>query len=205
MVGLILKDLLNLKRQAKLILLVLIFYLIMGAKSDQAEFFSVVIMLFFPVLIISTFSFDERCNWPRYALVMPVTRKEIVLSKYVSGFLFIVGGGVISLVYLGIINQINRESSFLFIITAASVVMFYFSIIFPIVIRFGSEKGRIAMFLIFLIPYCVYMFLLNNNGIKMPSINNIRAIEYTIPIVSICTYIISGYIATGIFNKMDIN
>ncbi|RAZ18860.1 ABC-2 transporter permease, partial [Klebsiella oxytoca] len=42
--------------------------------------------------------FDNMSKWPRYAMIMPLSRKDLVASKFIVLLIFAVGGAIAGLV-----------------------------------------------------------------------------------------------------------
>ena len=88
MTGLILKDLLNLKKQGKVYLILIIFYFAIGLVNENSSMFASMMTMVAVLIPITAMAYDERCKWDRYALTMPVSRKDMVMSKYLLGLIF---------------------------------------------------------------------------------------------------------------------
>ena len=115
-------------------------------------------------LIVSTFAYDDRCDWAKYAVVMPISRNELVAGKYAMLTLLVVGGMAVSflasLVSNAITGQIPLNQSGLqelLISTLAALVfaLVYGSIAIPLILRFGAEQGRILLLVALLVPAAV--------------------------------------------------
>ena len=52
------------------------------------------------MLVITSLAYDERSRWDRYALTMPVSRKEMVLSKYLLGLILLTFALLINMIFL---------------------------------------------------------------------------------------------------------
>ena len=81
MKGLILKDLLNLKSTFKMLGVMMLFFAVVFLPQGNGAIFGIIIMMF-AMMVVTTISCDDLAKWDAYALTMPVTRKEMVLSKY---------------------------------------------------------------------------------------------------------------------------
>ena len=115
-------------------------------------------------MIVSTFAYDDRCDWAKYAVVMPISRNELVAGKYAMLTLLVVGGMAVSflasLVSNAITGQIPLNQSGLqelLISTLAALVfaLVYGSIAIPLILRFGAEQGRILLLVALLVPAAV--------------------------------------------------
>jgi len=90
--GLLLKDLYVLMRQMKIFLvMIVIFALVPGGSM------TVFAVVYAGMMPYTALAYDERCKWDVLAGMMPYTKRQIVLSKYVLGYLFVLGTAVFSL------------------------------------------------------------------------------------------------------------
>ena len=137
MKSLVLKDLYNIKCNAKSVLV----SFLMGVLYAGAVLCS--------SLIISTFAYDDRCDWTKYAMVMPVSRKELVAGKYVMLILLVVGGIVLgflaSLVSNAITGQIPLNLSGIqeLLVSAAASLVFALAA-WPSPSSSGSAQSRVG-------------------------------------------------------------
>ena len=150
--GLIIKDLLNLKKQAGYLTLFIALYAILSIYMGNVEFVAGMIILLCAILPITAMSYDERAKWDRYALSMPVSRRDVVLSKYMLGLLLILPGSLLALI-CGIIAGDTSILELLAIIgCCAGMGFLIFSVMLPIMFKIGVEKARIAIIIAALIP-----------------------------------------------------
>ena len=89
MKALLLKDGYVLYKQLKLFLLILIIFCTLPGIS--ATGFSMIYVIMLPV---STLSYDEHSKWNQLAAMMPYTPRQMVVSKYVLGY---IGAGCVVL------------------------------------------------------------------------------------------------------------
>ena len=161
MKGLIIKDLLQLKSYKKNLLYSFIIYsfLIISQKeaSDIITVGTIMITLLFSMLTLATFSYDEKNHADRYILSFPLTRKEIILSKYFLSIIMIVLGallgGTLSCILSWIrLNELpNFENLFSTILGGMVGISLIQAIQIPCIYRFGSEKGRMQIYIIALL------------------------------------------------------
>lgn len=166
MKSLILKDLYNIGHNAKsmiFILLVLAFALI---PSSGVEGYIIMSGILCSMMIITTFSFDDQSKWLKYAMVMPVTKKDIVISKFIVLLIFSAFGAVTGLIigaiggtiaHKGFFSSINNMLSLLFT-GAVSLVISEIagSMSIPLLFKFGAEKARMLMLVSCLIPASIF-------------------------------------------------
>lgn len=162
MKSMVLKDLYNIKCNAKSVLVSFLILAVAMASTGVGVLYAGAVLC--SSLIISTFAYDDRCDWTKYAMVMPISRNELVAGKYAMLTLLVVGGMAVSflasLVSNAITGQIPLNQSGLqelLISTLAALVfaLVYGSIAIPLILRFGAEQGRILLLVALLVPAAV--------------------------------------------------
>ena len=149
MKGLFIKDFKLLKLQKNFLLLILAIVIGMMAFTDDVVFplgfLSFVVSLF----TVSTISYDDFDNGNAFLFTLPVTRNDYVIEKYFLGLLF--GGiawilatalGVLTTVLKGTLPVTELILASLMILPIMIVIQ---AIMFPFQLKFGSDKGRVAM------------------------------------------------------------
>lgn len=108
MKSLILKDLYNIGHNAKSMLFIL--FVLAAAfipTSDAEGGYIFVCAVICSMMIVTTFSFDDNSKWLRYAMVMPVSRKDVVAGKFVVLTIFCVTGSLFRI--LSVSNNAGRR------------------------------------------------------------------------------------------------
>lgn len=212
MKGLILKDLLNLKSNMKVMILFMILFGYMSSIGDgnNSSFVGVIIVLC-TTMIVSTFSYDDLNKWDSYVLTMPIKRNTIVLSKYLTMLIFSLMGVIFSLI-ISIINGYFKNTLILsetLIITGLilSISVCFASLILPLIYKFGTEKARLLMIASFLIPTAALLGLKNllerfNSNVSIDIILN--TLVYCLPFIAILFFVISYFISTKIYCKKEV-
>lgn len=180
--GLLKKDLYNLASYKTTLIIVVLFCGIAIIGTDAIYWGSVVIGIIVGMISLSTFSYDEMSKSNKYILTLPVTRKEIVLEKYVLAIGATILGGILGfIVTLLVGNVMNylRPDNFIDInietLLATSVGgMFGISLIqsiqIPSIFKWGAEKGRIQMFIVLFVLVIIGAiagFLLKQAGLSV--------------------------------------
>ncbi len=162
MKSVVLKDLYNMRGNGKSVLISFLILAVAMASTGVGVLYAGAVLC--SSLIISTFAYDDRCDWAKYAVVMPISRNELVAGKYAMLTLLVVGGMAVSflasLVSNAITGQIPLNQSGLqelLISTLAALVfaLVYGSIAIPLILRFGAEQGRILLLVALLVPAAV--------------------------------------------------
>ncbi len=207
MKGLILKDLLNLRKYGKTVFLICAFYLILMLMMDSATVFGGMIVLMFTITSITSFVYDSQCGWDVYAMSLPVSRKDIVLSKYVLSLFLAFLGGILSLLVFWLHGIFARTGNFLETLAVSyalfAVAVVFICILLPLVYRFGVERSRILIIAVVAIPTAVIMVLSQSGTVIEPDEKLISQVLGFSPLVLVVCVILS-YLASGaIFNNKE--
>ena len=146
MSALILKDYYVIFRQMRIfLLLVLVFSCIPGA------FYSTFAVVYASMLPYTALAYDERSHWDQMAAMMPYSDRDLVLSKYVFGWLFTAAAAAATFVLQTVLAAVwsgAEGPSVPVILLSVCVAVCILDITLPMMFRFGVEKARLAMFLI---------------------------------------------------------
>lgn len=206
MKGLIIKDLLTLKKSGKMIIALVVFYLIISFISKDASILAGMISILFAMFPITALAYDERAKWDKYALAMPVSRDDMVISKYILGLMLCFAGFLLNLLFQLVSGNWNIEN------LLASVVIFgvgivFFSVIMPIMYRFGVEKGRIVMIVFVSIPFIIGI-IINQFGDMSTRLEQAAArwedrLPIILPLIVLAIFIGSLLTSMHIYNKKE--
>jgi len=144
MKALILKDTYVIWRQMKYFLVMILIFSALPNGFNNA--FAVVYASMLPYTALA---YDERSKWDQMAAMMPYSTRDVVLGKYVFGWLCIGAAAVLSGLFQAVLSLVtDREvlpgTLVLSVLGALCILAITLSVMF----RFGVEKGRLAMFLI---------------------------------------------------------
>lgn len=89
MAGLILKDLMTIQRQLKTQAFVLIFFLFISIFMQQGFMLFTIIIFIVTFQAITALTYDEQSSWDKYANTLPISKGDIVLSKYILSILLL--------------------------------------------------------------------------------------------------------------------
>ena len=160
--GLIYKDLFLLKEAFPIVALAVLFLLFTIILGFSGGFLALCIMLMvFAVKVVeSTLIYDETDGWNSFVLTAPVSRKEIVRSKYLLQILFLAGAFLVSAVILLLISLIpmfsGEEWLFLMLFVGFCYALFYGAVIIPIYLKFGQHASRYVAFAVLVVVAGLY-------------------------------------------------
>lgn len=208
MKGLILKDLLLIKGNARYILIFLVIFGLIALEGNDVLYFipAFISMMMF----MTTFSYDEYNKWDAYAISLPVSRKNIVKAKYVASIILWVIALLVTVVITGIMGlfeqNINYFEMFGMILGCVFSIVLLEAIMFPLIFKFGVEKGRIGLFVGVFAIAALLGFIFT--GIDLENANGFIEIfnEYyyiLLPLVAVILLVISYYVSKRIYLKKE--
>lgn len=211
MKGLIIKDIYNLKKSLKTTLIIILFYAFLSYNTGDVSILIGLTTFITISMAISSLAYDDMAKWDGYALAMPITRKSIVLGKYVLAFILamlsIVVSSILSIIVIyvrGDLDSIFKGQEILLISYIVFLVgMLYLSIIMPLIFKFGVENTRLLMIGSMAIPTGI-VYLLFKMGVQLPTEDQLMSILYISPIILILILIISFSITLSIYKNKDI-
>ena len=180
--GLLKKDLYNLASYKTTLIIVVLFCGIAIIGTDAIYWGSVVIGIIVGMISLSTFSYDEMSKSNKYILTLPVTRKEIVLEKYVLAIGATILGGILGFIVTLLVGNvmnylrpdnlidINIETLLATSVGGMFGISFIQSIQIPSIFKWGAEKGRIQMFIVLFVLVIIGAiagFLLKQSGLSV--------------------------------------
>ena len=162
MVSLIVKDFIIHKKMLLAMLLGIIVYMFLNASVILVG------IIFTLAIVMHIFSYDEKKSIQMLLSSLPYTRREIVSSKYISTFIYIllvIGAIVISNFFVN--EQLPNWKQFIIVI---GIVVLVLSFLFPFSYQFTSKYLLIGSFSFFGIYLLIGKFLVPNINDEIRSI-----------------------------------
>ncbi len=154
MKGLMLKDYYTLLKQLKLYL---VFIVILSVIPNTN--LSSIAIVYAAMLPITVIAYDERSKWDQLAVMMPYSKRELVFSKFLIGY---VGVAVCMLLSLGLQAAVGAfggqpftEETVLAIILTSFAGLILLALNLPFMFWLGVERGRV----VFMVLIAVTVFL----------------------------------------------
>jgi len=152
MKGLLLKDAYMMAKYCRTYLIMVIVFLAIGLINRENMFFILYPSLLSAMLPVTLLSYDERSKWDQYCGTLPCTRTQIVSGKYVIGIITHLAVVVVTLlaqiVSMFIRQEYDMESILILAVVLVLLPTLSTTITFPVMFRFGTEKGRIVYYII---------------------------------------------------------
>ena len=216
MKGLLIKDFKLIKMQKTFFLLILAITVGMTVFSFELSFILGYLPFVISLFSASTISYDEFDNGNAFLFSLPVTRKAYVMEKYIFSLILSCGSWILALL-IAVINNFFRESipASELITTALMILPVLLTaqaVLLPFHLKFGAEKGRIAMIaaigLLFLIGFALLQ-ISKAAGIDLDAVvsslptTDMGMLIAVILGISILFLILSERISTSIMNKKE--
>ena len=156
MKGLLLNDLLGLRRTLAYIFVFLGIYALLFTGTMGPEFISGFILVLTTMMVNSAVMIGDAAKWNMYALTMPISRRTLVQEKYLLMLLLGGGGMALSSLYTFVIyllhHTLDLRGFFDMVLLLFSLCLFLNSVILPILLRFGSEKAKYLTIICYGVP-----------------------------------------------------
>lgn len=206
MKGLIKKDFYIIKQNMKYILLFLAVFGIIALEGDDILYFIPVFLI--TMIFITTFSYDDYNNWNAYAVTLPNGRKNVVKSKYIASITLTVFATLITYilsVIIGVINgNLDLSNMTSLILSGLFSVVLIQAIMYPLIFKFGAEKGRIWLFVGVFLSVTIISIIFKNISIPA-SIITFFSNYYVILLLSfiVVAMTISYIVSKKIYSKKE--
>lgn len=211
MKGLLIKDLYIIKGYGIWTVAICVIFVAVSmiAGSDTFLMFAA---MYSALVSVNTMAYDERGHWDTYADSLPVSRAQVVISKYLMPFaamlivwVIYIAGRMTANVCMGTDTSANIVSTSVYMWTAWSLIV---SILYPFLFRFGVEKGKVVyMLMIMIVAGIVGANLsLNENNAGFGVISDIITSDIAVPalIMSVVLLAISVMLSIRFYNKRDL-
>jgi len=207
MAGLILKDLMSIQRQIKAQSFMLIFFLFISIFMQQSLILFTLIIFIVTFQAITALTYDEQSNWDRYANTLPISKGDIILSKYILSVLLMLFGLILALPIVFIIHRFtNTWASAEFFLTFNLLVTLAFcmlALLLPIYIKFGSIKGRMFLIALCFIPSIIFNLLKDYLPDITLTLSNLKQYMFFAPFAGLLILWLSSLISTAIYKRKE--
>ncbi|MFV0413070.1 MAG: ABC-2 transporter permease [Oscillospiraceae bacterium] len=159
-------------------------YIILFAAAAAAVIFVPSFTSFIPAFLIlyscssvmSVFSYDDFCNWNRFAACLPVKRSGIVLARYLFSALYLLAVALVCFLisfagcfFHGLLGEI--PSIGLSTLILAGISIWVLSACYPIIYFLGYQKGRVAMVVLLAALFSIVITVAKVAKIQLASIS----------------------------------
>jgi len=151
MTGLILKDLLCLRRVLRSILVVAAFYIVLSFTAMfNLSMMAGIVMLLLSCMASNCFSYDKAAGWDVYAGALPLSRTQQVGARYLTMLLLLTAGWTVSLAVAGLgslFGLMDDWSGFLAVdMVYTCMALMFNAVMLPLLYKFGAERARVLFY-----------------------------------------------------------
>lgn len=155
--GLIVKDMLVMRKTLRTYALLLLFYLVMSALDlFPISMTTAVIQIIVMMLPTGAFSYDEMAKWDRYAMALPVGRRTVVAGRYCFALILGLGAALYGLVVCVLLSIFSGQDAMmenlLTVLVSLGLGLLYCDILLPLCYKLGPERARPYMYLVIFVP-----------------------------------------------------
>ena len=170
MKGLLLKELYQLKHSIKAQGFSLVLFVVLGLAMKSTVYVGMMVTVLITNMILLTVGYDEQASWKRYAMTMPLRRRDLVTVKYLLLYLLTICSVVFTTLVgipINILADISMLESFLTALGCAVFSLLSTSANIMLCTKYGVEKARLITVLTYLVPFAVIwiIFMLVEKGI----------------------------------------
>lgn len=213
--ALILKDLYNTKKHLKSMIFTVMIFSIISIKMAGPTAMIVASGIFFSMIVLTTFSLDDQTDWTKFSLVCPITKKDIVKSKFIILILYSIIGVLIGLLFgiiFGLLFQkltISSQEVFSLLLDtfmSISITIIFGSVMLPLTYKFGVEKARTMMLLSYIIPLIIVFIFYQTLILLGVKITEQLLLVFILgsPIIAIIWTYIMYLISYNVFKKKEL-
>ena len=203
MKGLLLKDFLNLKGFARSAIAMAALYAIISVVSANVSFLTSLVMVYCAILPMTSASLDEVSKWNAYVQCMPVTRKQVVQSKYTMVLLIGLAATVLSMLMALLTSfraPVDWADTLLSNGMIFCLVVAVNALTLPAMYHFGVEKARIYIMVFFMLCMLPFILIMNSGG-TIPSLDNFPL--FIIPLVVVALFGASYFLSVKIYTAKE--
>lgn len=208
MIGMIKKDIFIIQNNIKSLIAAIIIYCLFALTNNMDISFLIPFMT--TMISISTFSYDDFNNWHSYAVSLPQGRNNVVKGKYITTIALTLVATIIGIILSFLVglrnNSINIEEIFSSISGSLFAIVILISVIYPILFKFGAEKGRIGLFTFGfgIFGLAIILGKLIPIDIPLPLITFFNTYGWImVIIISIITIVVSYLLSLKIYSKKE--
>ena len=176
MKGLLLKDAYQMWCYTRWIILMSIAMMLMGTyfMKDGSNFFMLYGGLMLGILPMTLLAYDQNSRFSAYSAALPVTKEQLVGSKYLIGLGAMALSELLSMAALAaaqlLWGTVTVQITVATLLQVAMLTLLGNMILLPLTYRFGYEKARYVYYLCIGVLACLMGIAVSSGGILLNSI-----------------------------------
>ncbi len=208
MKALLLKDLYLSWKYYKPYFIISLFFTVLSFWTNNNIF-----MLSYPLMLIGMIpiglqNMDESYKWDIYCGSLPCTKKQVVSEKYIIGLLFTFPVTVMLLLAkalgMALDGSFNWAALGMLLLIAWLFSFLMNAISLPLIFKFGSEKGRVAQYLIIGAACGISTVAGLLSGGQVPAFIENGFIMFLLLLAPVALYAVSWYLSIRFYEKREI-
>ena len=187
MLGLIIKDLYNIRKEIVWYIFLTVIFCALSAISNSIVLISAIGIFATISIPLTAIAYEEKDGWQRFVLSCGIKPKTAVFEKYLLGFLFALLSSAAYFIILAFSNaEAEKWTQYLMSFCLQIISL---SVVLPVIFKLGVEKGRV--FLILLILGIVLIFVSLMSSMKIIRDYNSLLFSLLTLLISLCFLVIS--------------
>lgn len=175
MIGLIIKDLIQMKRIFKTLAGLALLYILIAFLQGSSEIVVTLSVVVCVITGINSLAMDEQTKWNQYALTLPFDRASLVIAKYVMLIIMSCISSAAVMILELCITKMSGGISALLVVGGIALIgsLLSMSLVLPFIYKFGIERGRYVLMAVVMIPF-IFAILGEKAGISIsaPALGN---------------------------------
>lgn len=202
MIGLLIKDIYNIRKQALWYLATIIIFAFLSIVLKNGGFIASIGMVTAVNVPLTAIAYEEREGWQKFIVASGIKISNIVIEKYIMGLIFSFVSTIALLIFF-LMTEVVSNSWLEFTISVCMQLL-TLSISMPITFKFGVEKSRsylmVAVFAI-MVVFVALMTLFDK--VLSTIVINVSLISSLLIIMSLIILGVSYYISIKIYQKKE--
>lgn len=165
MIGLLMKDIIALRGFWRIIALMIAVFLVVGYIAGGVDILVSMLMLLCAMMPMNALALDDQCKWNAYACVLPVSRQKTVQARYLL-VLLLLAASVVLIGVMGVIigfkTPMDWTSILISCVLMVSLSLAIDAIMLPLMYKFGVEKSRLILMLVFMAGMMGFTMVMGN-------------------------------------------
>lgn len=202
MKGLLMKDMLLLKKSSKSFLILILIFGVIGFQDNQNQM-SVSLIPIVGMLTLSLFTYDVFSKFSMFAMTLPISKRSYVLSRYMTGGILIITGIIPTLLIFLLKYIFGQRVVPSFVIEGISLAvllsLIVLAIAIPLFYKYSPEVARTYFLIgIFIVGFGLpFLFSQLNLSIHLSLVN----LFIFLIVITIVALLLSIHLSIKIFSK----
>lgn len=159
--SLLLKDFYNLRRSTLFIIAMdAILYSVIFLPTSGPVAYTMISVLMLSAVSVTSFIYDDNSGWETYALATPISRRDLLLSKFLLILIYTLIGLVIGLTVSAIWFVFNPDTMYVWFYWWSCLLIFCYSldmgsIYLYVISKFGLGSSKLLVIGFFVVPIVI--------------------------------------------------